>query len=374
MSKTRIAIIDADLIGRKKHRFPNLACMKLSGFYKSQNCDVELLQSYDTIDEYDKVFISRVFTDTDVPQEVLEKDNVEYGGTGFFFDQAPNLPDEIEHSFPDYHLYDAFVQELIKSGVKPSELKEYTDYSIGFITRGCFRKCGFCVNKKYDRVFAHSPLAEFYDPDRPKICLLDDNFFGYPHWEDALSELAATGKPFKFKQGLDERLLTDRKCELLCSAKYDGAITFAFDNIADYKAIDKKLQLLRQYTPKEFVFYVLVAYDREEKWGADFWRQDINDLFVRCELLARYRCLPYIMRFAQYENSPYRGLYITIARWANQRNIYKKKSLREFVELDAAGGAKASTRYLEEFEKDHPDVASAWFDWKWACKEAGDHE
>lgn len=31
-----IAIIDADLIGRKNHRFPNLACMKLSGWYKQQ--------------------------------------------------------------------------------------------------------------------------------------------------------------------------------------------------------------------------------------------------------------------------------------------------------------------------------------------------
>ena len=29
-----IAIIDSDLIGRTKHRFPNLVCMKLSGYYK----------------------------------------------------------------------------------------------------------------------------------------------------------------------------------------------------------------------------------------------------------------------------------------------------------------------------------------------------
>lgn len=29
---SRIAVIDADMIGRKKHRFPNLACMKLSGY------------------------------------------------------------------------------------------------------------------------------------------------------------------------------------------------------------------------------------------------------------------------------------------------------------------------------------------------------
>ena len=30
----KVAIIDADLIGRKKHRFPNLVCMKLSAYHK----------------------------------------------------------------------------------------------------------------------------------------------------------------------------------------------------------------------------------------------------------------------------------------------------------------------------------------------------
>ena len=30
----RIGIIDADLMGRKQHRFPNLCCMKISGYYK----------------------------------------------------------------------------------------------------------------------------------------------------------------------------------------------------------------------------------------------------------------------------------------------------------------------------------------------------
>lgn len=38
----KIAIIDADLIGRSKHRFPNLVCMKLSGYYKEIGAEVEL--------------------------------------------------------------------------------------------------------------------------------------------------------------------------------------------------------------------------------------------------------------------------------------------------------------------------------------------
>ena len=31
---------------------------------------------------------------------------VSFGGTGFFFDKAPDLDPKIEHHMPDYHLYD----------------------------------------------------------------------------------------------------------------------------------------------------------------------------------------------------------------------------------------------------------------------------
>lgn len=63
-------------------------------------------------------------------------------------------------------------------GKKRSEFKFYLDYSIGYLTRGCFRQCPFCVNRNYKRVQVHSPLMEFYDASRKKICLLDDNFLG----------------------------------------------------------------------------------------------------------------------------------------------------------------------------------------------------
>lgn len=88
------------------------------------------------------------------------------GGTGFYFDKAPDLPYEIEHHMPDYHLYDSWIESEIEKAKLISEncdkafdikkfkiqFKEYLDYSIGFVTRGCFRKCGFCVNKKVDGV------------------------------------------------------------------------------------------------------------------------------------------------------------------------------------------------------------------------------
>ena len=92
----KIAIIDADLVGKKKHRFPNLVSMKLSGYYKELGNDVELKLDYEDLQLYDKVFISKVFTDTPIDESVLNLPNVEYGGTGFFYDKAPKLPYDVE--------------------------------------------------------------------------------------------------------------------------------------------------------------------------------------------------------------------------------------------------------------------------------------
>lgn len=267
---------------------------------------------------------------------------------------------------PDYHLYDVWVQEQLEHGGKRSEYAYYTDYSIGFLTRGCFRKCAFCVNKNYDRVSIHSPLEEFLDESRPKICLLDDNFFGSPCWKDLLLELQRTGKPFQFKQGLDERLLTDEKCGLLFASKYDGDYIFAFDNVADAALIEKKIILARKCTNAVLKFYCFCGFDRSGKWDADFWRQDIFDLLFRIRLLMQYRCLPYVMRFARYAESPYRGMYVTLARWCNQPGFFKKKSLREFA--DANGVNSACYRYVRDFEAEHPEAAF-YFDMKFEGNE-----
>lgn len=350
----RVAIIDADLIGRKRHRFPNLACMKLSSYHKKKGDTVTLLTDYQQLHQYDQIYLSKVFTDTPVPEEILALPQISYGGTGFYYDKAPRLSNEIEHIMPDYHLYDDWVEEQIVAGKPKKEFRYYTDYSIGFLTRGCFRGCAFCVNKNYKASIRHSPLSEFYDMSRKKICLLDDNFLGCPFWKALLQELQATNRPFQFKQGLDERLLTEEKCELLFSSKYDGDFIFAFDNLADAELIESRIRLLRKYTDAVPKFYCFCAFDRSDRWDADFWRQDIFDLLMRIEILMKHRCLPYVMRFERYQDSPYRGVYISIARWCNQPSIFKKKSLREFA--DMLGPTYAGYRYLADFEAEFPEV------------------
>ena len=377
-----VAIIDADLIGRTNHRFPNLACEKIFAFYKEQGDDVILKMNYDNLDSFDEVFISKVFTDTPVPEWLQPTDRIHMGGTGFFFDKAPNLPYEIEHHMPDYHLYDDWVTSevekaesiaLARGGLKQfnrqnflSKFKEYTNYSIGFMTRGCFRKCLFCVNQKYDHVFLHSPLEEFYDSTRKKICLLDDNVLGCPNWRQIFNELIDTKKPFKFKQGMDERLLTDEKCEILFNCVYDGDYTFAFDNISDYLLIHKKLRLIRKHTSTpRIVFYVLCGFESTDI-------QDIIGTFERISLLMRYRCKPYIMRYqnkdcAPWKSSEFKGMYTTLARWCNQPSMFKTKTFREFCELcqrdiKTENTVCAAMRALNMVEERYPDVAKKYFD------------
>ena len=378
----KVGIIDADLIGREKHRFPNLACEKIAGYWKEKGAEVHLLLEYKWSEDYDHIYISKVFTDTRVPEEIQESEIVHLGGTGFYFDKAPNLPYEIEHHMPDYNLYDEWSNQEVKKAEDEAkkagkefdkvafmvQFKEYTDCSIGFLTRGCFRKCAFCVNQKYSRVFEHSPLQEFYDPKRKKICLLDDNFFGCPNWRDLLLELQATNKRFKFKQGLDERLLTDEKCEMLFASRYDGDYTFAFDDIKDYEIIHEKLKMIcRHQTKKSIKFYVLTGFDSTD-------HIDIENTFKRIALLLRYECLPYLMRFQNKNETPWRkskysGMYITMARWCNQPSIIKKMSFRYFCEANQKLHKTKETqcssyKAMVEFENEHPEIAKKYFDLK----------
>lgn len=305
--------------------------MKISGHYKRQGDDVKFKTDYDNLERFDKVYVAKVFTDTPLPVEglfgnPLDAPNIIKGGTGFFFDKAEPLPPEIEHAMPDYHFYDS-----------TCDAPAYTDYSIGFLTRGCFRHCPFCVNRRANKVVAHSPLKEFLDPTRKKICLLDDNFFGYKGWRDLLIELRETGKPFVFKQGLDIRLLDEERAELLLTSHYDGDFIFAFDDVKDAPLIEDKINLISRYInlqSNRIKFYVLCGYDRQGLYDEDFWRRDIQSVFTRVALLKKYACLPYLMRHENYKLAPQPRLYSNLARWCNQPQFFLKKSFADFLAAD----------------------------------------
>ena len=222
------------------------------------------------------------------------------------------------------------------------------------------------------------------DESRPKLCLLDDNFFACPQWREIITEVKKTGKRFQFKQGLGERLLTDEKIDDLMAWNYDGDYIFAFDNIADREIIESKLRRIKEKYPdtkKHFKFYVLCGFDRDGKWDERFWLNDIRDTFERIRILIRYGAIPYIMRYEKCYSSAYHGMYSCLAGWCNQPSIFKKFTFREYCMCKGMGDKRysiykrdvasylnggwpkgSSWRYMEEFEQGNNEIAAAYFD------------
>lgn len=242
-------------------RFPNLALMKIAGYYAKLGNVVEWYHPF--AGQYDEVHISKVFSFTpDIDYPINARFEFR-GGTGYAiktvdgketFDQTMDhpLPYEIEHSMPLYSMYPDLV---------------FTDTAYGFLSRGCPRGCSFChvAAKEGQRSRKTADLTEFWCGQK-HIKLLDPNLLACPEAEDLLGQLADSKARVDFTQGLDIRLMTDRKAELLGKIKVD-MIHFAWDRIEDGEIIKPKFtefRALSEVRQRNLVVYVLVG-DRERR-------------------------------------------------------------------------------------------------------------
>lgn len=208
MTEIKIGLIDVD-----SHRWANLCLMKISAYHKARGDEVEW---YDGRRHYDLVYMSRVFTDTYSKDYAgtVHGDQVIKGGTGYGLENR--LPEEIEHIYPDYALY-----------------PQFAGTAYGFLSRGCPRGCGFCIvgEKEGRRSVAVADLSEFWSGEK-EIKLLDANLFACPDWERLLKQLADSQALVDFTQGLDIRLITPEKVELLNRVR-TKMLHFAWDNPED---------------------------------------------------------------------------------------------------------------------------------------------
>lgn len=319
--------------------------MKISSYWKNKGHGTKLI-GWEDCQDYDKVFVSKVFDYTEAPQNILDMQHVYYGGTGFFFDSAPPLPHKVEHMMPDYNLYYNIDKKL----------KYYHTASIGFTTRGCFRHCEFCVNRNLNKVIEWSPIDEFFDDSNKIISLWDDNILGYKDRVKVIESVIAKGKPYEYKQGMDIRLINEEMRDLITTSKYYGDYIFAFDDWDDRYKISDKLDVWMDHEGKKNTkLYILVGFKSN---GIN----DVVETFKRIRVLMYHNCLPYIMRYSDWDKGGMRGMYINMARWCNQPSFFKKLTFREFVEKHPEGSS--TDRYAKEFEIKYPEIATEFFDMK----------
>ena len=289
---------------------------------------------------------------------------------------------DMARQMPFYHLYDEYVDKQVESGFKRDKYKDYQKYSIGFLTRGCIRHCPFCVNKLESTIHPYSDLEWFLDEERdekgrlvrPYIYLWDDNFLASDvHvWKPLLQKLIDSGRPFQFRQGLDERMLAqsphgEEMVAMLSKSKYHGDFIFAFDNWRDRELIERALKIWKRNNPKKGTkFYLFCGFLQKENDTERFYR-DIWELFQRIRVLMQYGCVGYVMRHQDYHHAPIANLYIQIARWCNQQQFYKKMSFWEFSyrnqsyweenTLPATGRPE-----LMPFEQFEDDIRAGYYD------------
>jgi len=281
----KIGLIDID------SKIPNLALMKLSAYHKSKGDDVEWWKGTLFHSQYDKVYASKVFDFSKLPYD-LPKD-IDIGGSGI--DINKKLPDEVEQESPDYTIY-------------PD-----CDYSIQLFSRGCYRKCKFCiVPEKEGNINPVIPMK--LNPNGKWIRVLDNSFFANPNWKEAVKYLKETNLPVFF-ESIDARILKKEQAIELNNIKLYKQIHMAWDNPEDDIDWFWITDLVSAY---KIMVYILIGYNTT--------RQD--DMY-RVQLLRALNIDPFVMPYNKHD--PYQKRF---ARWVNHKAIFKSVEWKDYNTID----------------------------------------
>lgn len=310
----RIGLIDVD-----GHNFPNLALMKISAWHKKQGDTVEWYEPMFS-GHMDKVYMSKVFSFSEDFIYAVDADEIIQGGSGYcitvdeqgreHFDKAKDkpLPYEVEHTFPDYSIYPEFTK----------------DTAYGFLTRGCPRGCDFChVEAKEGRKsYKVANLSEFWNGQK-NIVLCDPNILACREWKELLQQLIDSKAWVDFNQGLDIRLMTEEKAEMLKQIKVKQA-HFAWDRYEDKEMILPKFENFKQVTGWDFrkmLVFVLCNFNTTLE-------QDIE----RVMTLRKMGFLPYVMLYNK-QSIPRGHLLKKLQRWVNNRFVFARcETFDEYLE------------------------------------------
>lgn len=227
-------------------RYPNLALMKLSAAHKSCGDSV---QWYNPFDQYDVVYLSKIFTFTDDYKYPINNSLlVKRGGTGY--DYTTKLPTSIDMMQPDYSIY-------------PS-IDKRTAY--GFLTRGCIRHCKWCiVPKKEGFVKPYMDIEQIAVDGRDRVVLMDNNVLAIDYGIEQLEKIVKMGVHVDFNQGLDARLVTDDVAQLLAKTKWISYIRFACDTSAQIDECDRAIERINNYGYKgRYLIYCILIGDIRE--------------------------------------------------------------------------------------------------------------
>jgi hypothetical protein len=285
----KIGLIDVD-----GHRFPNLALMKIARFHKQQGDSVEWVNHWE---QYDRVYQSKVFTFSPDVSTIIQSNEVIKGGTGYKM-YNDLFCDNME---PDYSVY-----------------PQYTS-AYGFLTRGCVRKCSWCVvPRKEEHIRAYRDIGTVLQGRKTAI-LMDNNVLASEYGLQQLEKIIDIGCKIDFNQGLDSRLVTDEIAKMFSKIKWIRFIRFACDTTSAIEPLLTAIEKLNRYGVKNYRIFVYLLV------------KDVENANARCKILKRLGVNPFAQTYRDYENNILPTDEQKRFTWyVNQKAVFKATEWEEY--------------------------------------------
>jgi len=268
-------------------KYLNIALEKIRMFHQ-ENGDtvIDYLPLYH--DNFDRIYCSSIF---DYSDRSYVSDDMLIGGSGF--STIIKLSPEIERMKPKINA--------------------------GFTTRGCCRKCEFCIVPQMEGSTVEiGDIYDFWDGVSRRITIMDNNILGArEHFFKIVKQIKDENLLVNFSQGFDIKLIDKEVMEHICSIKFFQKLHFAFDNIKDKDIIIKRIKLLLRYKkPSRLMFFLLCGYDSNPE-----------DDIERVRILKTFGIDPFIMRYHQESK-----ILNEYSRYIN-RFFFRKISFEEFLKI-----------------------------------------
>ena len=285
--------------------FPNLAILKIAAYHKRMGDDVFI---YNPMEHYDRVYWSKVFTFKPKYAYPIQADEVVKGGTGF---GAPykQLPEEIDRMQPDYSF--AF--------------KWKRDWAIGFLTRGCIRKCPWCVVPKAEgHVRPYMDVDEIAIEGRTNLFLMDNNILASDYGLQQIEKISKLGYRVDFNQAMDARVVTDEVAKLLARTKWIDFIRFGCDTAGQVDFCERAIEMIRSHGFKgRFELYTMLHGDVKECYERiTKWRHPKYNGKVLCQ------AQPMLDLESVVQNIP--RWQMDMAHWCNQKQLYATIDFKDY--------------------------------------------
>ncbi len=286
-------------------KYPPLGLLKLGKLEERNWNEVSLVNGLEHVDfTPSKIYITSLFTYSWKPvHDAIQFYHKEFPHIPIYVGgiYATLMPQNIKNAFPYVKIHLGLHKEaenMLPAYHLLKQVEKWKDWdrSIVFTSRGCIRKCQFCVVPKVEGGMRDEKpsILDLMHPSHKKVTIWDNNFLASPYAKSMLRELIDQGIEADFNQGLDARLMDEETAGLLSDVK-SKSIHMAYDWPWEGPYIKKAIDLLGSagYKKKNLIFYMLYNF-----WDEHHSKGDTpDDFLLRLKNLMTWGASVYPMRF-----------------------------------------------------------------------------